>query len=497
LVTFSKTPYHIKPWETAKILLNINPDAFDGLSYGSTKGTIEITSPMLASPMTVSFTIWKKIGRWLIIVTILVGLVFGLFVRHYLQAKQDMEQAKLGGYQLIQQIILDTRPVADQAYRELMVSLIQKIKDCIAQKSVLVLSDATKVVAGIQKLATEYDTDRTKFSQQLDDTTAAYNKMMKALVRTDLQPTLQAHLADPKQILLNVKGELTTFDQTKASANLDTITEQLAKLLHDYTAYFKSFNLFLTATPPVFFPTTDSKQSANGTLTTKTAEIQENLNDANNDAPADWYKALTDLNYAQEGADAISGILYSSVLNDYKSLDTSSNKDKANNPALLQAIRAWADIFNKMAGNPDNNPDAEDYWNDQLATNIDDAWNAPLLLTDQIMFNFHNTNVTLLKGMIQTNSKLITNANSPDYYLSEKGVGEQQVLIAIASSKKWYNTYNIIQLVLLTVVLSLAGYKAFGQQFCGSFDQVISIFLVAFGIDIAAANVATMKSATY
>lgn len=175
LITFPNNPYSLGPGRVLAAKLHVDPKKLEDMPYGQYKGKLQINSPLLTVPLIVDFDVSKRRAKWVILLAVLIGLVVGQFVRHFLQDQQDLEKARLSGFQLIQQMISDTKDISDKEYRKTITDLIKQTEAAIYAKNVVLPPNASRMTTTIQTISNQYTADKTAFQTLMANQKAAYN----------------------------------------------------------------------------------------------------------------------------------------------------------------------------------------------------------------------------------------------------------------------------------------------------------------------------------
>ena len=85
---------------------------------GSFTGNAQITAPQLAEPVTIQFEVKNRLGSWIIILLLVIGLAIGWLSRTYLTYQVELDKARLDGGRVLAQLAAQMDRIPDQKFAE-------------------------------------------------------------------------------------------------------------------------------------------------------------------------------------------------------------------------------------------------------------------------------------------------------------------------------------------------------------------------------------------
>jgi len=479
------TDVSVMPGSQVKISYEIDPKLFDRLPLGETKGKLQLTTKSIKAPLQVEVTITKKRSKWLIVLTIFVGLFTGAIVRNYLKDKKDRDHARLLGFQLIRDISTYAKGVEDAKFQKTMNTIVQGLLLAVSPSNrAVMLTGATTISNSIQTASDEYKKEKGRFENALITTKASYEDSRKIFFTTPRTPRINKLLNPVQQNIINAGERLAVFDQSGADILLDEAKTQAKRAIDDYGSYANGLITFLIS-PANYMPavlTTDDIAS----------DVQSLAQAAKDKFLQNFSMGITDISGALDAADNIQKD-FDNALSELKKIESAFakvNSQAAIHPAFLPVVQKWFDAIQAMLLNTNDMRQSSLYWNSEILKELDAAWqkaiqaSATKLGSSSLVVN----TVGNLIGHLFEGSSLI----DPETELKDLELDQID-----SNYQRTYNIYlvsDLIQLLVYTLLIGLGGYIAYGPRFIGLTEEFITIFLFAFSLDITADSVSRLSA---
>lgn len=84
-------------------------------------------------------------------------------------------------------------------------------------------------------------------------------------------------------------------------------------------------------------------------------------------------------------------------------------------------------------------------------------------------------------------------AFSPPDYFDEKSAGMDSLIVDTRTAQRNWFLFATLQTLLLALIIGLVVYKSYSASFVGNWDELTTIFLMAFSADVTVDTIAQLK----
>ena len=474
--------------ESKQIPYMISRALADSLPLGKTTFTLYVNSAMTAAPLPISFEFNKNLWKGYIFVTVFIGLLFGFAVRHILQSKIDNTAAKLLGETLLNDIKQFKSMTSDESYLSTLGSYETDIRKAINDIGSIFNSDPTAATAIIKSFQTKFDQLRQTFKDSLQASIIILMNAKVALSDPALPDTLEPYLKEANASMEAVNAAIKANNPSEANSAVNALSTQFGLGVTDYKNYLTSILTFLSNASNL----PDDTITTQTWIPTQTSNFQT-LSGGIAVVNGDYKTALINFKRTQDQLVAFPDLLRAHIM-----IDFANKKPVAsNNPAVLQRLDNWLAIIRNMTANDKDVQDAILYTPEaekELKT-LNAAWtNAQNNSNDS--GNVAGNAFESDEVVNQMQNFVLSDRDDKHYSVFSFGVITEHTDLdqAISQTKNRYLFFNLLQLVLLTILIGLGAYNSYSAVFIGTPDQFITLFIVAFTLDITIGNVGQFKS---
>lgn len=514
-------------------VLEIKPGQYGELKYtidghfpiGKSTGNFEISAPQLKTPVPLKIEIINKKEGYLLVVTILLGWLFGWLIRIKLQQAIDRNATRLKALELVKQIDIELSKRPDKSYQKILKDLRDKIKTALKDnKSEELGLKITEVEGELKNSIVSFSTRQQEIQKRLDE--------VKGLLESSwfLPPDFEQIISTAKTELAaamaenvrgNISGAETALDDLEREAvdsfaaklltlkndcfqDLDNIAGSALKLL-DLTLYLDDLKLYLQSIDenpvdrklPVFLQLVRELNLklyafTNALKRIVFAIVQQSARKIDNSgailvAP-DSYQSFADKaikfnNKLNTGPSAVKGVLK----------DLSADLDEL----YVDFKRALLDQIVGVTGSAAAKQATQTRL--EVVSEIDKGnFAAAVELTVNFLLQYSGNKHTLaLKGESLSKALIFNDSIAPQILRSkyttvlqqinnDRGPGNETFEV-LSRDLKWF---RILQNILIGLVMGFIGYILFEDSFDGTLANFASIFFWAFGLDISVATLA-------
>lgn len=483
---------------------------------GITKGKIEWMSPSLAAPQAVPFEVKVTRARWWIAIIALVGVVAGFILRTLLTERQGKLAAREAVTLSLLQASRALEGRADTDYRSKLESIVQALRDALAgDDTKAMLDQATKTATEIKTLSdaleARFPPARVKLNDingvidrqlHLPDPVAALAERLRGQTRHGNELLQQRDMIGAEALLTRLAGQ-DVPDLVRAAAGL---AGNLARFLHDTAA--APFPMRTEATRLLRDLATEAA-SAKLALDAGTAPSATDARTLLLRADALWLQCL-DL---ADDAEAVSRELCDNALALLRPLPTAEVQafDAVVNASIAAARRFAADMRTLGSGSVFGGfPALQAQWLvflTKIAPTVPPATLQPWLDNAQWLDALH----AAVDGRLQADPQLGTAARSTldvalldaaatDAALSRQPVPPVTAGVRIDTTqpalrpddlahrrqelvkRRWQT--QLLQSLGLASVFVLVSYFVYGDAWVGTYKEMATLFVLAFGLEL-------------
>lgn len=460
------------------------------LDYGISSGTIELTAPELEKPVTVQVEIIKILGKLWIIYATFAGILIGSFVRIYLANKRELEGVRLKGYELADRIQRNTAHIQDKPFQLEINGILSALATSLAQKN-FSLKPADKKTAmedAIKVAGDNYNTQREAFDTKLKSSTTRLQILSQVFVMPDIPSVLSNGLLIARQSFDKADKSLAAFDITTSDAEIKNTVTNINSFLTDYTnrvsALIDMLNneeFQIKSIPAEMLAMIKRNAEA---LKTRYTAIKTDSKE-----PAEALKAVEDAALLQVNLKNTLQYMIDSMLSFFNSRYKADDSEPMKN--FKEAFANWLKMMEPIKDNP--------------YLSID------LIIVDALVKAISELPATA-KGRT-TRGKGFSGAGENDapftiynlgwieksgiilpFFPNSSNAGMNPLPEIIRRSASRILVINLVQLLILSLVLSLILYKTYSPAFIGKFDELITLFLLGFSINITVESILQLGS---
>jgi hypothetical protein len=466
----------------------VDQDKVDELPVGVYSGKIYFTSPSIANgTFTMNVEIANKRGKWLIFVIVIAGLLSGFGIRILLKNQTESEQARLTALVLQKQITDDVRNIHDADLQADVQKILHTLQLAFQPQPGQTVPPAAMQAVAVTTARTDYNTKRAAFDTRYQAAVASYDQFAHPVFDADLSLILSDRLKAVRAKLLLMKGYLDNQNVKDAMVACGNAGAEFTKFAGTYQLYIGTLIAFINGGAFWSAIASPGTKANLGQEDTKLITAAAQITPASNA----YQQTLITLQQLQQIVDGLGDLFYHNLLGDYQATDTAAATD----PAFLAALKALSDVFPAAAANEANATNAAYYYQGALLQNLNAAWTAATAPVSRGMgpFNFGGIQPPVM--LMNPISAVITRSQPhPVNYLLQLHGKTLSLNAAISQSNRRFILLNLLQMVLLTLVISLLAYKLYGDAWIGKWPDMIGLFLGAFSADIATDSISTLKS---
>lgn len=488
LLTFDSAAYGLSANGFLKAAYRVQRKIVSDLPLGTTTGQLWISAPELAAPVAVNIEIKNTLNKVFIIVFLLLGLLLGGLVRHFLQDRKDGEEARMKGLTLVQQIDTESSVATDEAYRKSVKDLLDKLTPLLEGKTGLFPGglSGSELIAKINETSAQYTAGRTAFLASIESKRTLLLQFGGLFLNSSLNPELKARLGEPIAAFNKARQYLDVQAPTAAEEEMDKGQKAATKILDSLLLYFKGFG----SLPAILYP----KDVPAGVRESAQKYFDEIDKVVNSMTPAVGTPELLVKNTL-----AVDSIFeYKRDLFNY--LDTQLDiiyrdlKVPPTEQGLLasakEALAQYKGILNAVNLNPRGLQDPREYWDATLIAKLDAAWDAAKAKETTTMGDADETAKKPALAVIDRIQFLKKGTSVHNPFSVIPTLDLQQ--LAKWSWLRWV-AYTGLRTFILMLLMSLGAYKYYEASFIGDWGELIGILLFAFSLDVTVENVALLR----
>ncbi len=485
IISFRDTLYKIKAGERFKAEYTPNEKLISDLPLGETVGQMKVTSPEM-TPVTINFIIIKKLAKPWILVVVLLGLLLGFIVRHFLKDKTEQQEARIKALELMNQIISDTRPISDEPFRKDIAKMLDGLNNVLktSRGSSYFGPAPEKTLTGkMNETVTSFNDRKNIFQQYYTTQKDSFKELSAGFEYTGLSTSTKKILQPALTFYTNAKTYLEKSNPTAAEQEITNAIFQTNELFKDFTSYYTALAQLMEADS--FYPATIT---ANAKLF-----IKQYLTEIKNQLP------FRNSTVTKEVADDVikADIILDAKDKMMKYLDEVNSTSFQYAPVLNgstegqnfdQQLDEWKKTLKNISDNPSDYKDPSQYIAATLISNFNSAWDA---LQKKQGTGLGDTQKTFLKDEQKTDVKSKIAFTPGEYFDNNTVMADLENNIQRAkSSWRWI---ACIRTGILLLILSFIVFQSYGASFTGTLSELIAIFLFSFSFDITVENVLQLK----
>jgi hypothetical protein len=482
IVTFPSHSYTVSAGSVFHEKYTANKDEISNLPLGKTTGKMEINAPELISPLIVDFEIINKRSKWWIIGLVFLGVFCGAFVRHYVKNKKDLEEKKIEGFDLLEKIKREISVIEDKDFpneiagitRDLQIELERKLLPFQEEGSISKLSTL------ITDTANRYNDKKKLFEERIKSAKDKLDNLSLLFGYNNLSPAVRLNLHGAEDFYHSALNDLLKANATSAEKKIIFVISEINTFIDSYT---KSILYLLSKIDDDgLFPFV-TPQTLKDPIKEKSKEIKTSLDNVKQN-PDDVKLLVTSVNAAnsvQLNVSSVLAFLKQKIANlfeaDFKN-DGSPLMGK-----FRKDFEAWSSDLQNYIENPQDPIDLT-----SLAS-LNSSWKEVKNAKPAAETKLGNTGISTMNTLPWLQSMLdLRRANFIDIdYRSEPiEIGAQQ------ARRSWF-LFAAIQSIFLFLLIALAAYRFYAPTFLGTMDEMIAMFLFAFGLDITVDSVYQLR----
>ncbi len=174
---------------------------------GSFTGNAQISAPQLAEPVAIQFEVKNRLGSWIIILLLVLGLAIGWLSRTYLTYQVELDKARLEGGRVLSQLTDQTARIPDGKFAEALGETKKELEAVLQETDSKRITD--KAAEADQKLRAalkDFDERRAQVQAKLADFIKLFDTPWS------LPPELQAIIAQYRGVLTDAQVKLANKD---------------------------------------------------------------------------------------------------------------------------------------------------------------------------------------------------------------------------------------------------------------------------------------------
>lgn len=512
LVSFPAASYTVKAGKYFKAEYSFDNKLISGLDLGKTTGKMLVTSPEMTAPITVNFEIFKRVNKFWIIVAVFAGLLTGALVRHYLKDKKEWEQLRIKGFDLVNQIIAETKGIGDKTVQKKINDLVNGLNVMLSSKggmSRFTGREDAPLTKKIDETVIAYNSIKDKFKESLKDQEDALKELSAGFENENISITLKTILAAEFNAYLLARKHVGEMNPTDAKTEIDKAINEVNKWLAGFLTYHESLvSVMSTDANNNFYPKA-IPDAVKESIKKYLDKIQEQVNDGKEQAKKinDYVAGpKTDAAGAEAARKAVTTAMTKAdiileaedKMKKYidENLETifkygSGVKAIPEVSSLLTIVDEWKSTLDNIIRNPKGTENAAEYIPPTLMARLDAAWEAAKLKIGGLTLG-DNDSAASRNELTEVSLKTRTGFLPPDYF-TDRGAAMATLLADTRSAQKNWLLYAFLRTALLALLLGLAALKFYGPSFIGTWDEIIAIFLFAFSVDVTVDNVTQLR----
>ena len=450
---------------------------------GRLTGKAILSAPELTAPVMVNFEIISRRSGLLIVLMVFLGMLLGAFVRHYLERKKVNEEQKVKALELIDTMNSQSGKIADEDFKTGVAGLIADLEREIAQSgSVMNLQKSgtsgletkiTTTVADFQKLKDAFD-------QRMIAVKTKWNNF-SCLDNYNFTVFLGQELSEVKKLFNLSTTELKDGKPTAAGNNLDNVAVAVARVLNDYVVLVNQ--LLLALDSGELFP-----KLVYNKLKAKYDPIIQGIKNDLSQISAATTKECTQLKAADTIQYNFEGLL-KQMKADSGTLFENATKGKKVPEDLLLSFKngfaSWSAAIDGLLQNPKFKFDSS------LSSNLNTSWEKIESIQSEAQYGDGGNQRSLQPD---AGSGLSYEATGQSGTASiDRSATVDPLTVRLTKARKNWLLFAAVQTLFLSLIVGVIAYKYYNPSFIGTWDELTTIFLFAFGLDITVGNVLQLR----
>ena len=491
LIAIDKRAVDLPAGTALEFIYHLNNTSIDKLPLGKNTGFAQVTSPNLQTPLVIPFEIINKRSSWWIVVTIVLGLITGLVVRHYLADKKQWEQQRMNGFICIENIQKEVVLIQDKPYRDAVAQLLLGLNALLEKAGGAAyftgIADPD-IAKKIQEVTTAYNELKAGLEQRLKDLDGKLKKIAGCFEDNAPGSLVAGQLATAELSYKFTLDRMGAFDPTAAEPSMAKAIAGIREAIGDLKSYLLSVQQLFSKDEsyPASIP-----QQLKTTIKTTVGTIMGSLSEIKDD-PNDLVLLTADVTVLRKMSGKLTALMtfYSESLDNAYKLPANKH-----NPAVVkfaQTLTAWKTKLSDIATNAAGSPDAATYLDTAFVQQIEQQW-AEVLKGEDPAFGSE-----AVKPGAYSFTAVATSGQQParpaaDIFDSSSPLW-QQISAETTVARKRLVFYGLVQTIVLAIILCAIAYNTYGPGFIGTFNELLVYFLFAFSIDITVDTVLKYKA---
>jgi hypothetical protein len=477
IIEFESPYVTILAGKRTRVGYDLFPNAIDDLPLGETKGKMYISSTELTVPTTVEFTITNKRHKAWIMLCILLGAGLGLAVRKLIIPAQATSASRINGLLLVEAVSNKIKASADPQLKESLRTAILELNETLTQSEHSVGSGlAEKIDKAVADARTKINALLAAFEQDKSDVKTQIEKLASlfahssTVLKTSLYGAANKDVDEARNffIISNISGA-----KAKANAASDLLKQSI-KQVHENS---KAFNTIMKANS--LYPTfilNEAKEIFKQLESEMQTKIEGFIQPTTVDETIKAY---------------ISGDeIYRNMVLIIENLVSIVNKqvEKVADADLTAKTSTWALT---LRGNT-----AAQFANSlnffhlvQSKKEMEDRWNQ----LNQVARQPAQAGADYAGPAKAMTFKEWADELEPSTPLptppAEQPVAEQK-----RKSKQQLQIWTALNVLITLLLMSIAAYGVYAPKFIGHLEEMIEIFVFAFGLDVALQSIQTISA---
>jgi hypothetical protein len=453
---------------------------------GKTSGKFEINAPELADPLLVDVEILRKESVWWLWGTIILGILSGVLLRHYLKDRKELEEKKIEGDELLLKIQGEISGIEDPEFNKEVRALMEPLNNALKEKSTPFsikkgkLADLDKL---IQALMTGYEQKKNDFNALVK---GAADKLMALSVifeNNGLAAGIKVGIGNAAQSYTKAKESLLKKNFTIASQEINWVVTGLNKFIEKYTKPV-SDTILLVETDKIL-PGIIT-QPLKDALKKKSTEIKEAL-------PG-----------VKQGTDDMSQLVNSI---------NAADSIQLNYYGMVQLLKENTESLFRKDHNDDDTPLMKDFqkvfteWQTNLQAVLDDPrTEISTIKLGELDSVWTNVKATCIAGGQRMRDAKEVAPLAPLTFPWQRakeflngasiittGVGTNTIAFRTRIARRNWFWVTFFQTLFVFLLITIIVYKLYAPTFIGTWDEIIALFLFAFGLDVTIDNVLLLR----
>ncbi|WP_143053741.1 hypothetical protein [Parapedobacter koreensis] len=456
------------------------PDEFKkDLPLGVTVGSFELFSPEMKEQLVVPIKIVKKRGGFCLLFCLFSGLLLGWVVRHYLQNKKDSEESKLSALALLEKMTQEKDRVKDGKFRTEVAKLINDL-DTKLQKHTFfadMLKSTNTLENEMNSTLQQFEACKSDFEQRIAGAKKEWMEISSCFESVGYAPFIKEKLAEAENDYHSAKANLEEGDSENAKANIKNATNRMKGFLSEFAG--KLDGLVLAIEEYDVYPQINPdpiKDSISPAMQGIKADLTQLLTV---ETPVSIGVALADK--IKRNFDNILQLIKRRLTKRFYELEIESG-GSGSWQSFYQSFEAWKQSIDGILRDPYREMDS----------------NVLVTLAKHWSVFEQEPKVALLDGtMTGVDMEVLTVYEHDPLPVGIQFTGQipgiAPVSVRLHQARKHWLVYSLVQTFLLWFVLALIAFKFYAPDFIGKTDELIVIFLFAFGVDITVDNVMQLR----